>query len=89
MRKLKSLLELRNRLAHFKDNDTVWDASVEFVSKPENWDKAPNPELMEHLSGQKLSVYTSDIDRLLGWLGNVFRIERRRTSASALKSKTC
>jgi hypothetical protein len=76
VRRLKLLFDLRNRLAHFKDSDTVWDAPIEFVSKPENWFQAPEPELMGHLTGQKLSDYISDIDHLLAWLDRVFGIKR-------------
>jgi len=78
MQKVKLLFDLRNRLAHFKDRDTVWETSVDFISKPENWSKAPDPELMGHLTGQKLSGYISDIDDLLPWFEKVFGIRREK-----------
>jgi hypothetical protein len=81
--KLKLLFDLRNRLAHFKNNDAVWDAPIEFISKPENWSEAPDPELMGHLTGQKLSDYISDIDYLLTWFDKVFGIKRTAVEVSA------
>ncbi len=76
-------LDLRNSLAHFKDSDTVWDAPLEFVARQENWSKAPEPELMGHLTGQKLSQYISDINHLLAWLDKVFGIKRTAVDVSA------
>jgi hypothetical protein len=81
--KLKLLFDLRNRLAHFKDSDTVWNAPVEFISKPENWSQAPEPELMVHLTGQKLSDYIADIDQLLTWFDKIFGIKRTAVEVSA------
>lgn len=83
MRRLKLLLDLRNRLAHFKDSDTVWDAPIDFISKPENWSRSPDPELMEHLTGKKLSDYISDINHLLAWFDKVFGIKRTAVEVSA------
>jgi hypothetical protein len=82
-KRLKLLLDLRNRLAHFKETDTVWDAPIEFISKPENWSQAPEPELMGHLTGQKLSDYISDIGHLLAWFDEVFGIKRTAVELSA------
>jgi hypothetical protein len=82
-RRLKLLSDLRNRLAHFKDSDTVWDAPIEFISKPENWSQAPEPELTGHLTGQKLSDYISDVDHLLTWFDKVFGIKRTAMELSA------
>lgn len=72
---LKVLFDLRNRLAHFKDDDTVWDAPIDFVSKPENWLEAPDPELMGHLTGQKATEYASEIENLLTWFNQIFGVK--------------
>jgi hypothetical protein len=83
LKKLKFLLDLRNRLAHFKDCDTVWDVPVDFIRKPENWPQAPDPELMGHLTGPKLSDYISEIDDLLPWFDKVFGIKRTVVQSAA------
>jgi hypothetical protein len=85
-KKLKLLFDLRNRLVHYKDSDSVWETSVEFITKPENWSKAPEPELMGHLIGQKLSAYISDIDHLQAWFDKVFRIRRKTVKRKIVKS---
>jgi hypothetical protein len=77
MKKLKLPFDLRNRLAHFKDSDTVWDAPADFISDPENWSKAPDPELMGHLANRELFGYISDIDTLLAWFDKVFRVRKK------------
>jgi hypothetical protein len=82
-KRLKLISDLRNRLAHFKDSDTVWDAPIEFISKPENWSQAPDPDLMGHLTGQKLFDYISDIDYLIAWFDKVFGIKRTAVELSA------
>jgi hypothetical protein len=40
---------------------------------------------MEHLTGQKLSDYVSDIDHLRAWLDKVFGIKRETVEVSGEK----
>jgi len=77
MGKIKTLFDLRNRLAHFKDADAVWDVDLNFLTNPESWFQAPGPELMKHLTGPRLAEYISAIEGLLKWFDCVFGIRRR------------
>ncbi|MEW6208125.1 MAG: hypothetical protein AB1631_07145 [Acidobacteriota bacterium] len=84
MNKLKNLYDLRGRLAHFKDSDTPLtgidfnDASEEMLEKLL---KIPDPELMKRLTGQQLLDYISDIDGILKWFDQIFRIQRKKVKS--------
>jgi len=83
MGKIKALFDLRNRLAHFKDTDAVWEVDLNLLTDPENWFQAPEPELMKNLTGSRLAEHIAAIEDLLKWFECVFGVRRR-----ALKSVT-
>lgn len=69
---IQSILDLRNRLAHFKDNPTPLDLNLAADSLPE-------PELVRLLSGDKLKRRISQIAKSKKWIDVLFGVKRTRT----------
>lgn len=84
---LKALFDLRNRLVHFKDSDSVWQVDSSFLANPGNWSAAPDPELIAHLTAPGLVGHISEIEDLLKWFDRVFGIKRRTITMRLLRSR--
>ncbi len=72
-KKLKSLFELRNRLAHFKDSDFVWPDPIPEVTADNIeplislFNALDNPQLIQELTGTRILSRITELDDLMAW----------------------
>ena len=70
---LKEVFELRNRLAHFKDEDTPVAGSLnrdEFIAK---LDKFSDPDLITKLKPPSTDIYAKAIEQGIEWLNKIYK----------------
>ena len=82
---LKRVLDLRNRLAHFKDKDFRIADTVDVNEAISLILSAPEPELIQELKGLKIKKHGEAITRSKNWVGSVYRRYSKAKSYSADK----
>ena len=73
IKRIKSLLDLRNRLAHFKDSDFVWNEPLPDMSVKKMdalklvLGALDNPQLIQELTGRKIRNRAMVLNDLMSW----------------------
>jgi hypothetical protein len=76
---LRKLLELRNRLAHFKDSDTAIGGPLESVEEVERiFQVSDDPGLIRELKRPGVLKQAQTVLRLARWLGRVEKVHAKR-----------
>ncbi|MBA7495282.1 hypothetical protein ES702_05864 [subsurface metagenome] len=88
MPRLRSVFDLRNRLAHFKDEDKLLAESSSLEEAIKLISTLPVPDINQELMWSKIKEYAETISETNGWLNSVYRTycsrNRIRISREAL-----
>jgi hypothetical protein len=76
---LRTLFDLRNRLAHFKDNPSLLHETLDASDLETLFESVPDPDLIMLLTGDKLKEQIANVERLKKWITGVFDVQTRQT----------
>lgn len=75
---VRTLLDLRNRLAHFKDDDTVVSGPVPNISDAVRiMSLAEDPDLITHLRAPTVLAYGQAVQKAYRWMSRVHSLLRK------------
>jgi hypothetical protein len=77
--KLQNVFDLRNRLAHFKDNESLLVETIDLQGLANLLESLPEPELVTLLTGDKLKQQIAKIGTLKKWINRAFGFEKPKT----------
>ena len=73
MPRLRSVFDLRNRLAHFKDEDKLLTESSSLEEAIKLISTLPVPDINQELMWLKIKEYAETISETNRWLNSVYR----------------